>query len=128
MATMSVSFRRYNMVVIECVLFAILLLLITGCGSTATTSTTPTATATPTNTPNPVLTDPLSVAAAKNRFFAMGLAIKNKDYDALYSTTSMEYQNTHSEQQMISDIQQFIYAPNSDGTDITDFSVGQITL
>src|SRR5947208_16343873 len=118
---MFASFLRWNIVVIVVVLLSIMLSFITACGSTATTSSTPTATSTPTP-------EPLSSEAAKQRFTDMGIAIKNKDYGALYSTTSMAYQNSHTQQQMIADIQQMIYAPNSDGTDITDFAIGQITI
>lgn len=120
--------RRGNLIVIS-ILLSIFLTLITACGSTDTTSN-PSVTSTQAITPTPTVnvSDPLSTAAANQVFTEMATAMKNKDYTTLYNLTSAEYQANHTQDQMLSDIQQFIYARIGDGAAITDFSFRTVAV
>ena len=118
--------RRWNLMVVS-ILLLIFLTVISACGSTATTSN-PGATNAPTDTPTASVSDPLSSDAATQTFTQMATAIKNNDYTTLYNLTSAAYQANHTQQQMISDIQKFIYAPNSNGAAITDFGIGPVKI
>ena len=118
--------RRGNFVIIS-ILLSVFLTVISACGNTANISN-PGVANTPTDTPTASVSNPLSADAATQTFTQMATAIKNNDYTTLYNLTSASYQTNHTQQQMISDIQRFIYAPNSNGAAITDFSLRTVAV